>query len=174
MGAHSARQASTVGKVAGRGALTAAAALALTGGTASFAFAAEAPNLDNSLNTIQDVASSNAESLQGLSSTDAPKTFKGAEELVGGHVSAGQHDVNRITSAVTSDVQTTLNAADVPVGSQLTDNEQKVSGEVNRIAGQAHDASGSLAQRADDAVASHGSSVLSFGGSDSHDDDSDD
>ena len=59
MGAHSARQASTVGKIAGRGALTAAAALALTGGTASFAFAAEAPNLDNTTSTLEDVASSN-------------------------------------------------------------------------------------------------------------------
>jgi hypothetical protein len=42
MGAHTAPRTTTLGRVAGRGALTAAAALALTGGTASFAFAGEA------------------------------------------------------------------------------------------------------------------------------------
>jgi hypothetical protein len=169
MGAHRARQTSTVGKVAGRGALTAAAALALTGGTASFAFAAEAPNLDNTTHTLSDVAQSNAESLRELPSTDAPTTVKGAEELVGGHVSAGQHDVNRITSAVTSDLQTAANDNGIPVGSRATDTEQELSGAGNRLAGHLHDATGSGAHQIDDAIASHGSSLLSFGGGDSDD-----
>ncbi|GAA4917981.1 hypothetical protein EV188_101627 [Actinomycetospora succinea] len=170
MGAHSARQTSTVGKVAGRGALTAATALALTGGTASFAFAAEAPDLDNTTHTLQDVAQSNAESVADLASTDAPTTFKGAEEFVGGHVSAGQHDVNRITSAVTSDLQTAANANGVPVGSRATDTEQKISGAANRVSGHVLDATGAGAHKLDDAVASHGSSVLSFGDADSDSD----
>lgn len=161
MGAHRARQTSTAGKVAGRGALTAAAALALTGGTASFAFAAEAPNLDNTTHTLSDVAQRNAEGVQHLSQDDAPTTFKGAEEFVGGHVSAGQHDVNDITSAATSDLQTAANNNGIPVGSRATDTEQELSGAGNRLAGHLHDASGSLAQRADEA-ASQGSGMLSF------------
>ncbi|MFC5141462.1 hypothetical protein ACFPK1_24715 [Actinomycetospora rhizophila] len=169
MGAHSARQTSTVGKVAGRGALTAAAALALTGGTASFAFADEPANFDNTSSTLQDVAQSNAEGLAELPETDAPTTFKGAEEFVGGHVSAGQHDVSRITSAVTSDVQTAANAHGVPVGSQATDTEQEISGAVSEASGKIHDATGAGALKLDEA-ASQGSSVLSFGGSDSDDD----
>ncbi|MEJ2885681.1 hypothetical protein [Actinomycetospora aeridis] len=171
MGAHSARQASTVGKVAGRGALTAAAALALTGGTASFAFAAEAPNFDNSSHTVEDVVSSNIEGLQEV--PEAPQDVKDVEELVGGHVHQGKEDVGRITSAVTSDVQTNLNAAGVPVDSHLTDGEQEVTGQVSALTGRVQDATGAGAQQIDDAIASHGSSVLSFGG-DSHEDDSDD
>jgi hypothetical protein len=161
MGAHSARQASTVGKIAGRGALTAAAALALTGGTASFAFAAEAPNVDNTSSTLEDVATSNVEGLQELPETDVPTTVKGGEELLGGHASAVQHDVNRITSAVTSDLQTHANAAGVPVGSQATDTEQEISGAVNEVSGQIHDGTGAGAQSIDDAIES-GSSMLSF------------
>ena len=161
MGAHSARQASTVGKIAGRGALTAAAALALTGGTASFAFAAEAPNLDNTTSTLEDVASSNVEGLQELPETDVPTTVKGGEEFVGGHASAAQHDVNRITSAVTSDLQTAANDNGIPVGSQATDTEQEISGSVNEVSGHVHDATGSGAQQVDDAISS-GSSMLSF------------
>jgi hypothetical protein len=171
MGAHRARQTSTVGKVAGRGALTAAAALALTGGTASFAFAAEAPNVDNTTHTLSDVAQRNAEGLQHLSQDHAPTTFKGAEEFVGGHVSAGQHDVNDITSAAVSDLQTAANNNGIPVGSRATDTEQRISGAANQLAGRGHDLTGSLAQRADEAAASHGSSLLSFGG---HSADSDD
>ncbi|GLZ47897.1 hypothetical protein Acsp06_40820 [Actinomycetospora sp. NBRC 106375] len=170
MGAHSARQTSTVGKVAGRGALTAAAALALTGGTASFAFAAEAPNVDNTTSTLSDVAQENAAALQDLPDTDVPTTVKGGEELVGGHVSAGQHQVNRITSAATSDLQTAANANGIPVGSHATDTEQKISGAANRVAGQVHDATGAGAHQVDDAIASHGSSLMSFG----HSSDSDD
>jgi hypothetical protein len=163
MGAHRARQTSTAGKVAGRGALTAAAALALTGGTASFAFAAEAPNLDNTTHTLSDVAQRNAEGLQHLSQDDAPTTFKGGEEFVGGHVSAGQHDLDDITSAVTSDLQTAANNNGIPVGSRATDTEQQLSGAGNRLAGHLHDATGRAAQQADEAAASHGSSLMSFG-----------
>jgi hypothetical protein len=162
MGAHSARQASTVGKIAGRGALTAAAALALTGGTASFAFAAEGPNVDNTSSTLEDVATSNVEGLQELPETDVPTTVKGGEELVGGHASAVQHDVNRITSALTSDLQTNANAAGIPVGSRATDTEQAISGGVNRVTGHVHDATGRGAHAVDDAIASHGASMLSF------------
>lgn len=165
MGAHSARQTSTVGKVAGRGALTAAAALALTGGTASFAFADEQANLDNTTSTLQDVAQGNAERLAALPDTDAPTTFKGAEEFVGGHVSAAQHDVNRITSAVTSDVQTIANAQGAGLGSSVTDGEQEISGAVSQVTGKVHDATGAGALKLDEA-ASQGSSVLSFGGDD--------
>jgi hypothetical protein len=165
MGAHRARQTSTVGKVAGRGALTAAAALALTGGTASFAFAAEAPNLDNTTHTLADVAQRNADSVQHLSQDDAPTTVKGAEELVGGHVSAGQHDVSDVTSAVTSDLQTAANDNGIPVGSRATDSERAISGAADEFAGHVHDATGRAAQQADEAAASHGSSLLSFGGS---------
>lgn len=161
MGAHSARQTSTVGKVAGRGALTAAAALALTGGTASFAFADEAANLDNTSGTVHDVVEGNAERLAALADTDAPTTFKGAEEFVGGHVSAGQHDVNRITSAVTSDVQTIANAGGAGLDSTLTDGEQEISGSVSELTGKVHDATGAGAHQLDDAV-SQGESVLSF------------
>lgn len=53
MGAHTAPRLCTVGRVAGRGALTAAAALALTGGTASFAFAGES-NHDRSWSSDDD------------------------------------------------------------------------------------------------------------------------
>ncbi|MEJ2860763.1 hypothetical protein [Actinomycetospora flava] len=171
MGAHSARQTSTVGKVAGRGALTAAAALALTGGTASFAFADAPANFDNTTSTLQDVAQSNAESLAALPDTDVPTTFKGGEEFVGGHVSAGQHSVNRITSAVTSDVQTVANAHGAGLGSNLTDGEQKITGAVSQASGKIHDATGAGALELDEA-ASQGSSVLSFGGhADSDDED---
>ena len=45
MGVHAPHSSSHVARLAGRGALTAAAALALTGGTASMAFAAEAPSV---------------------------------------------------------------------------------------------------------------------------------
>ena len=46
MGAHHAPHSSShAARLAGRGALTAAAALALTGGTASLAFASEAPSV---------------------------------------------------------------------------------------------------------------------------------
>lgn len=161
MGAHRARQTSTVGKVAGRGALTAAAALALTGGTASFAFAAEAPNFDNTSSTLEDVASSNAASLQEAPSTHVPTTFKGGEEFVGGHVSAGQHDVERVSSALTSDLQTAGNANGIPVGSHATDTEQKIAGAADEFSGHVHDASGAAAAQADQA-ASQGSSMMSF------------
>jgi len=160
MGAHRARQTSTVAKVAGRGALTAAAALALTGGTASLSFADEA-NFDNTTHTLSDVASGTAESAQELPETDVPTTVKGGEELVGGHASAVQHDVNRITSALTSDLQTNANAAGIPVGSRATDTEQAISGGVNRVTGHVHDATGRGAHAVDDAIA-HGPSVLSF------------
>lgn len=170
MGAHSARQATTVGKVAGRGALTAAAALALTGGTASFAFADEPANFDNTSSTLQDVAQSNAEGLAELPDTDAPTSFKGAEEFVGGHVSAGQHDVSRITSAVTSDVQTVANEHGAGLGSSVTDTEQEISGAVAEGSGRVHDATGAGALKLDEA-ASQGQSVLSFGGGDEDSDD---
>jgi hypothetical protein len=52
MGVHAPHSSSHVARLAGRGALTAAAALALTGGTASIAFAAEAPSVP----TTHDVA----------------------------------------------------------------------------------------------------------------------
>ena len=161
MGAHRARQTSTVGKVAGRGAFTAAAALALTGGTASFAFADEAPSFDNTAHTVEDVVSGTVESAQELPETDVPTTVKGGEEFVGGHASAVEHDVNRITSALTSDLQTHANAAGVPVGSQATDTEQEISGAVSEVSGQVHDATGAGAQSVDDAVET-GASMLSF------------
>ena len=53
MGVHAPHSSSHVARLAGRGALTAAAALALTGGTASMAFAAEAPSVP----TTQDIQS---------------------------------------------------------------------------------------------------------------------
>src|SRR4051794_32278575 len=52
MGVHAPHSSSHVARLAGRGALTAAAALALTGGTASMAFAAEAPSVP----TTHDIA----------------------------------------------------------------------------------------------------------------------
>ena len=161
MGAHRARQASTVGKIAGRGAFTAAAALALAGGTASFAFADEAPSFDNTASTVEDVVSGTVESAEELPGTEVPTTVKGGEEFVGGHASAVQHDVNRITSALTSDLQTHANDAGVPVGSHATDTEQEISGAVNEVTGQVHDGTGAGAQSIDDAVES-GSSMLSF------------
>lgn len=162
MGAHRARQTSTVGRVAGRGALTAAAALALTGGTASLAFADEAPSFDNTSSTVTDVVSGTADSVAELPETDVPTTIKGGEEFLGGHASEVQHGVNRIASAGTSDLQTHLNAAGVPVGSTLTDGEQELSGSVSEVTGQVHDATGAGAAQLDEALA-EGSSVLSFG-----------
>jgi hypothetical protein len=161
MGAHRARQTSTVGKVAGRGALTAAAALALTGGTASSAFADEAPSFDNTASTFSDVVSGATERAQELPETDAPTTVKGGEELVGGQASAVQHDIDRTTSALTSDLQTHANAAGIPVGSRATDTEQEISGSVNEVAGQIHDETGAGAASVDDAL-ERGSSFLSF------------
>ncbi|MDD7940392.1 hypothetical protein PHK61_18360 [Actinomycetospora lutea] len=168
MGAHSARQTSTVGKVAGRGALTAAAALALTGGTASFAFAAEAPTFDNTEQTVTSHVTELAEGAQELPETDVPTTVKGGEELVGGEVSAVEHATSDIASAATSDLQTNANAAGIPVGSQATDTEREIAGQVSEVSGQVHDATGAGAAQLDEAAA-QGSSVLSFGGADSDD-----
>jgi len=63
MGVHAPHSSSHVARLAGRGALTAAAALALTGGTASMAFAAEAPSVPTT-HDIQSHAKSGTHELQ--------------------------------------------------------------------------------------------------------------
>jgi|tagenome__1003787_1003787.scaffolds.fasta_scaffold18814149_1 hypothetical protein len=64
MGVHAPHSSSHVARLAGRGALTAAAALALTGGTASMAFAAEAPSVPTT-HDIAGHAQDGAHELQG-------------------------------------------------------------------------------------------------------------
>ena len=161
MGAHRARQCSSAGKIAGRGALTAAAALALTGGTATAAFAAEAPNLDNTTSTVESTVTHAAEGAQSLPDTEVPSSASDVEHLVGDEANGAQDAGEDIASAATSDLQTAANANGIPVGSHATDTEQEVAGQVRHVTGPLHDKAGATAHQIDDAAA-QGQSMLSF------------
>lgn len=89
MGAHHAPHAHTVAshatRLAGRGAFTAAAALALTGGTASLAFAQEAPQLP--AHEVQDTVTDGAQQLSDSGS-------------VTGHAKDLQHEATDVASSL--------------------------------------------------------------------------
>lgn len=158
MGAHRARETSAVGKVAGRGALTAAAALALTGGTASFAFADEA-NFDATAHATQSSISGLAQSAQDLAThTKAPTSFAAAEGIVGDHEANVEHKVADIAGPGAGDLQDNLNAHGVPVGDQITDGEHALVNTVGGVSEQVHGATGAGAHALDEQA----SSMLSF------------
>jgi hypothetical protein len=157
MGAHRARQTSTVGKVAGRGALTAAAALALTGGTASFAFADEA-NFDATSQATESSISGLARSAEDLATnTDAPQGFADAEGILGDHEANVEHKVADISGAGAGDLQDNLNANGVPVGDHITDGEHALVNAVGGVSEQVHGATGAGAHALDEQA-----SMLSF------------
>jgi hypothetical protein len=89
MGVHAPRSSSHVARLAGRGALTAAAALALTGGTASMAFAAQAPGVPTT-HDIQGHATDGTHDLQDAAKA-SPLSKVPTQELPTHKVSA--HDV---------------------------------------------------------------------------------
>ncbi|PVZ14619.1 hypothetical protein [Actinomycetospora cinnamomea] len=157
MGAHRARQPSTVGKVAGRGAFTAAAALALTGGTASFAFADE-PNFDATAHTTQTAVTDLAGDLEALPETEAPDSARDLEGLVGDHAASVEDKVTTIGERGAGDLEHTLNGAGVPVDSSITDGEEALSGAAGELSQQVHHATGSGAAALDEQA----ESFLSF------------
>ncbi len=86
MGVHAPRSSSHVARLAGRGALTAAAALALTGGTASMAFAAQAPSVPTT-HDIQGHAADGTHDLQDAAK--ASPLSKAPTHTVSAHDVAG-------------------------------------------------------------------------------------
>jgi hypothetical protein len=102
MGAHHAPHSSSshAARLAGRGALTAAAALALTGGTASLAFASEAPSVPTT-QAIQGHVSDGAHEVQ-----DAAKASPLSEVS---HVSA--HSMTDSVKSHATDAQATASSA---------------------------------------------------------------
>lgn len=117
MGAHHAPHVHTVAshatRLAGRGAFTAAAALALTGGTASLAFAHEAPQLP-------------AHELQS-SVTDGAHQFSDAAEKVDTHAAAShgqdvRHHASDVSSTLTSKASSSVVADIVTDGGHTLSN----------------------------------------------------
>jgi hypothetical protein len=116
MGVHHApRSSSHAARLAGRGALTAAAALALAGGTASLAFASEVPSVPTTQD-IQGHAKSGTHDLKQHASeakgkaTDAASTLKGKSESLKGKsgslpVSAVKADAGHAASNTKNDAQ---------------------------------------------------------------------
>jgi hypothetical protein len=157
MGAHRARQTTTIGKVAGRGAFTAAAALALTGGTASFAFADE-PNFEATAHTTQTAVTDLAGDLEALPETEVPDSARDVEGLVGGHAASVEHKVTSISGDGAADLEHALNGAGLPVGSSITDGEEALTGAAGEVSQQVHHATGSGAAALDEQA----ESILSF------------
>ena len=159
MGAHRARQTSTVGKVAGRGAFTAAAALALTGGTASFAFADE-PNFDATARATETAVSDLAQSAEDLATdTETPSSAADVEGLLGDHAANVEHKVADVTGPGAADLQHALNGAGVPVGETLTDGEHAFVNSTGAVSQRVHEATGAGAAALDEQA----ESFLSFG-----------
>ena len=123
MGAHRARQTSTVGKVAGRGALTAAAALALTGGTASFAFADEVP---------------------------VPECASEAQGIAADHAATVKHQVDDVAAAGASDLADSLEEHGVDTGDTITDGQHALSDSAGNVADEVSGATEDGAAAADE------------------------
>ena len=149
MGEHHARSSATAGRIAGRSALTAATAIALTGGTASFAFAAQAPSVDHTAQATQTAVSSLAASAQALPSTPAPTSAAGVEKLLGDHEADVEHKVADIAGPAAEDTQHALNANGVPVGNRVTDTEHEIVNRSGAVSEQVHHATGSAAASLD-------------------------
>jgi len=133
MGAHRARQTSTVGKVAGRGALTAAAALALTGGTASFAFADEVP-------------------------VPVPESASEAQGIAADHAATVKHQVDDVAAAGASDLADSLEEHGVDTGDTITDGQHALSDSAGNVADEVSGATEDGAAAADEQA----ESFLSF------------
>jgi hypothetical protein len=123
MGVHAPRSSSHVARLAGRGALTAAAALALTGGTASMAFAAEAPSVPTT-HDIQGHVTDGTHDLQNA--TKASPSKVPTPELPAHKVSA--HDVAGSMKAHASEAGSKLpSASTLPISDMKTDAGHAVS-----------------------------------------------
>ncbi len=153
MGEHHARSSATAGRIAGRGALTAATALALTGGTASFAFAAEAPSVDHTAQATQHAVQSLAGSVAALPSTPVPSSAAGLEKLLGDHAADVEHKVADVAGPATEDTQHALNANGVPVGDRLTDTEHEIVNRSGAVSAQVHHVTGAAAASLDEHAA---------------------
>ena len=149
MGEHHARSAAAAGRIAGRSALTAATAIALTGGTASFAFAAQAPSVDHTAQATQTAAGSLAASAAALPSTPAPTSAAGFEKLLGDHAADVEHKVADVAGPAAEDTQRALNANGVPVGNRVTDTEHEIVNRSGAVSEQVHHETGSAAASLD-------------------------
>lgn len=136
MGAHRARRTSTVGKAAGRGAFTAAAAPALAGGTASFAFADE-PDVDASAHATRTAVTDLAGDVESLPETEAPSSASDVEGLAGDHGTSVEDKVTSISETGAADLEHALEGAGAPVGSSITDGEEALSEGAGELSEQA-------------------------------------
>jgi hypothetical protein len=149
MGEHHVRSSATAGRIAGRSALTAATAIALTGGTASFAFAAQVPSVDHTAQATQTAVGSLAAGAAALPSTPAPTSAAGFEKLLGDHEADVEHKVADIAGPAAEDTQRALNANGVPAGNRVTDTEHEIVNRSGAVSEQVHHATGSAAASLD-------------------------